>query len=119
MWPLGAGQVSTGAATGASFLRRHLSQRRGGPQGRAAADRRRAGGSAGARWPVRCSVRDELPPRSVGARHGAPLDVPASTSNLGPGFDFLGLTLGLWLRVRAVRALEGALGAPTPLGGGW
>lgn len=34
------------------------------------------------------------------------LDVPASTSNLGPGFDFLGLTLGLWLRVRARRASD-------------
>ncbi|MEC7232932.1 MAG: homoserine kinase [Planctomycetota bacterium] len=32
------------------------------------------------------------------------LDVPASTSNLGPGFDFLGLSLGLWLRVRARQA---------------
>lgn len=38
------------------------------------------------------------------------LDVPASTSNLGPGFDFLGLSLGLWLRVRAVRAWERANG---------
>ena len=28
--------------------------------------------------------------------------VPASTSNLGPGFDFLGLALGLFLEVRAV-----------------
>ena len=39
------------------------------------------------------------------------LDVPASTSNLGPGFDFLGLTLGLWLRVRAVRATDRGPGA--------
>jgi homoserine kinase len=29
--------------------------------------------------------------------------VPCSTSNLGPGFDCLGLALGLWLGVRAVR----------------
>jgi homoserine kinase len=28
--------------------------------------------------------------------------VPASTSNLGPGFDFLGLALSLFLRVRAI-----------------
>jgi len=28
------------------------------------------------------------------------LRVPASTSNLGPGFDFLGLALSLWLEVR-------------------
>src|SRR5262245_35317137 len=27
--------------------------------------------------------------------------VPASTSNLGPGFDCLGLALGLWLEVEA------------------
>ena len=27
--------------------------------------------------------------------------VPATTSNLGPGFDFLGLALSLWLEVRA------------------
>ncbi|MEE2941642.1 MAG: homoserine kinase [Planctomycetota bacterium] len=39
------------------------------------------------------------------------LDVPASTSNLGPGFDFLGLSLGLWLRVRARRAAEREPGA--------
>lgn len=33
--------------------------------------------------------------------------VPASTSNLGPGFDCLGLALGLWLEVRAT-PIEGA-----------
>jgi homoserine kinase len=32
--------------------------------------------------------------------------VPASTSNLGPGFDFLGLALSLFLRVRATPAPE-------------
>ena len=39
------------------------------------------------------------------------LDVPASTSNLGPGFDFLGLSLGLWLRVRTSRATDREPGA--------
>ena len=49
---------------------------------------------------------------------------PASTSNLGPGFDCLGLALGLWLRVRAtpiggsrnelVRKGEGLMDLPGP-----
>ena len=34
--------------------------------------------------------------------------VPGSTSNLGPGFDFLGLALSLWLRVRITARAEGA-----------
>lgn len=38
--------------------------------------------------------------------------VPASTSNLGPGFDFLGLALSLYLRVR-VTTNAGAGGAHT------
>lgn len=33
--------------------------------------------------------------------------VPASTSNLGPGFDCLGLALGLWLEVRATPVAGG------------
>ena len=33
--------------------------------------------------------------------------VPCSTSNLGPGFDCLGLALSLWLRVRLVGPAEG------------
>jgi len=38
------------------------------------------------------------------------LSVPASTSNLGPGFDLLGIALGLWLEVE-VEPLDGS--------GGW
>ncbi|MFN0244198.1 MAG: homoserine kinase [Planctomycetota bacterium] len=34
--------------------------------------------------------------------------VPASTSNLGPGFDFMGLALSLWLRVRITARAGGA-----------
>lgn len=33
------------------------------------------------------------------ARHVGRITVPASTSNLGPGFDLLGLAFDLWLRV--------------------
>lgn len=39
------------------------------------------------------------------------LEVPGSTSNLGPGFDFLGLCIGLWLRIRARHAQDRAPGA--------
>lgn len=35
------------------------------------------------------------------------LRVPCSTSNLGPGFDCLGLALGLWLEVELVGAAQG------------
>jgi len=35
------------------------------------------------------------------------LRVPASTSNLGPGFDFLGLALSLWLEVRVLERIPG------------
>jgi homoserine kinase len=41
----------------------------------------------------------QLPPLSV--------RVPASTSNLGPGFDLLGLALALWLEVRITGRLTG------------
>jgi homoserine kinase len=33
---------------------------------------------------------------------GLTLRIPASTSNLGPGFDFLGIALSLWLEVRVL-----------------
>jgi len=38
---------------------------------------------------------------------GLRLRVPASTSNLGPGFDFLGLALSLWLEVRVLERVSG------------
>lgn len=38
----------------------------------------------------------------------ARLSVPCSTSNLGPGFDCLGLALGLWLDVELVGAADSA-----------
>ncbi len=40
---------------------------------------------------------------------GLRLRVPASTSNLGPGFDFLGLALSLWLEVRVVERTGGPI----------
>jgi len=36
------------------------------------------------------------------------LRVPASTSNLGPGFDFMGLALSLWLEVRVLEQIPHA-----------
>jgi len=38
---------------------------------------------------------------------GLRLRVPASTSNLGPGFDFLGLALSLWLEIRVLEPVLG------------
>ncbi len=45
---------------------------------------------------------------SAGARGpGLSVRVPASTSNLGPGFDALGLALSLYLEVRVLGVVEG------------
>lgn len=101
-------------ARGASFLRRGtLASAEAVHKGEAAAERRRGGWILWARDGTSCDALCAMsfpldPSEPATALH---LDVPASTSNLGPGFDFLGLTLGLWLRVRAVRALERAPGA--------
>ena len=61
---------------------------------------------------------------SFGDRRARELEVivPASTSNLGPGFDFLGLALSLPLRVRAaidLRASRDALGALEGTAASW
>lgn len=53
------------------------------------------------------------PPRPVVPEglHGSSalrVRVPASTSNLGPGFDLLGLALGLWVEVEARPAAPGS-----------
>jgi homoserine kinase len=53
---------------------------------------------------------------------GLRLRVPASTSNLGPGFDFLGLSLSLWLEIRVLEAVPGGALEFVELGGtasGW
>jgi len=55
-------------------------------------------------------------PTPPGAR-GWSVRVPASTSNLGPGFDLLGLALGLWLEVRAT-PIDGACHALARTGEG-
>ena len=44
------------------------------------------------------------------ARPLATVIVPASTSNLGPGFDALGLALGLYLRVEVTAVTEDGAG---------
>ena len=44
------------------------------------------------------------------ARSLATIVVPASTSNLGPGFDALGLGLGLYLRAEVTAIVEDGLG---------
>jgi homoserine kinase len=53
---------------------------------------------------------------------GLQLRVPASTSNLGPGFDFLGLALSLWLEIRVLEPVPGGGLEFVELGGtasGW
>jgi len=45
--------------------------------------------------------------------------VPCSTSNLGPGFDCLGLALSLWLEVRAHPAASTGLGQLSGEAEGW
>jgi homoserine kinase len=55
-------------------------------------------------------MRDDVDPTSQGVGSTARVDVPCSTSNLGPGFDLLGLCLDLFLSVRAsVTRRPGAL----------
>ena len=44
------------------------------------------------------------------ARPLATVVVPASTSNLGPGFDALGLALGLYLRAEVTAVTEDGAG---------
>lgn len=46
-------------------------------------------------------MRDDVDPAGKGVGSTARVDVPCSTSNLGPGFDLLGLCLDLFLSVRA------------------
>src|SRR2546423_15303548 len=50
---------------------------------------------------AKLASRDMEANQSHSARASREVMVPASTSNLGPGFDFLGLALSLFVRVRA------------------
>lgn len=64
-------------------------------------------GTNRSRWPC-TAARLTIPPGSLPTMNPqVPLRlcVPASTSNLGPGFDCLGLALSLWLELRVERTL--------------
>jgi homoserine kinase len=50
---------------------------------------------------------------SIDRAHGLRLRVPGSTSNLGPGFDALGLALQVYLEVDVVRAIDDGAGRLT------
>lgn len=77
-----------------------------------------AGSQIGERVPLASTATDGAP-RMVARVNSPPIDplpasphiprvvVPASTSNLGPGFDFLGLALSLFLEVRVLGAAPG------------
>src|SRR5690606_8537328 len=59
-------------------------------------------------------------PQVVASRCMLRVRVPASSANLGPGFDALGLSLGLFLEVEAWPAAEDAFdyrgAGPAPVG---
>ena len=50
---------------------------------------------------------------SIDRAHGLRIRVPGSTSNLGPGFDALGLALQVYLEVDVVRAVDDGAGRLT------